>query len=186
MSDKKFRFKGRQLGTAIGEREHQQARSERRFSQFETAVGAVSRIGAIAAYASGDIGTGSLLMLTAPSGSADRAEARSKAAHGTAVESLIAKSRGGSAALGDKGIVPPKPSTDRMAGFNRANKQYAASRKAATAAPQGGSGNPNPGWSKNARIGAAKAKGYQNLPYGGQTDPSGNSQRNPDDGTGQN
>lgn len=106
----KFRYKGRELGTNYGRREHQSARSQRQAGNVVQGVGAVSMFAGGAAVASGEFIGGGFAMTggreLVRTGSQMKENGRATAAHGTAVESLIAKSRGGSAALGQKGIVP--------------------------------------------------------------------------------
>lgn len=172
------RLKGRHLGTAYGEREHQIARHDRIGANIETSIGLAQTLGGAALMATGHFVSGGIAVATAPNGAKRRAVARREAAHGTAVESLIAKSRGGSAALGQHGIVPKRRvgpqsalTPDDMAKFAHASHQFAASKNVASAQPAtpATTGKPR-GWSNKARIASAQARGVQMLPYGGNSD----------------
>ncbi len=105
----KAKAKGRKLTTSYGQRGHEAARAQRKAGSTDVVTGAVL---SVAAGATSEIGLGLALsgagFLKLASGFEGRARARSKAAHATAVETLIQRSRGGSAALASKGVDASK------------------------------------------------------------------------------
>lgn len=117
-----YRYKGRKMGTAIGAEEQNSARRHRLQSHIEDGLGATQGVLGAGTMALGAVMAdpfsmmaGAAILDSAHGGGKTREKASREAAHATAVESLVAKSRGGSAALGMKGVVPKKQSNaDRM------------------------------------------------------------------------
>lgn len=142
-------MKGRRLGTKFGQKKHDEARSRRAHGAIEEGLGLLAKGAGVAMMATGDVPLGVGMFVGGAGmrrhGSKERAAARGDAARATATEGLIAKGRGGSAALGQKGIVPKpgeEPRRDHRAGMAEISGGLKRNAK-----------NPNP--AKRVRDGAA-------------------------------
>ena len=167
------REKGRTLGTAYGERGHQAARAKRSTGNTNKAFGSGMMVAGGAVAAAGDLAGGAALVAAGyvqrRLGGVQTDRASKQAAHATAVEGLVAKGRGGSAALGQKGVVPKAASgkrADAGAAFKTADSHFHDTHMTGNQGASAASDQPRKGWSNAARIGAAKARGAK-LPYGG-------------------